>query len=53
MDQNEADSEAALRGYGDAVDLAVKAPTLFGVIVGLVVVSVWWAWRHLRRQQSA
>jgi hypothetical protein len=51
MDQNDADSEVALRGYGDAVDLAVRAPTLAGVIVALFVVSVWWAWRHVRRRQ--
>ena len=51
MEQNDADSEVALRGYGDAVDLAVRAPTLAGVIVALLVVSVWWACRHVRRRQ--
>ena len=37
MEQNDADSEVALRGYGDAVDLAVRAPTLAGVIVALLL----------------
>ena len=42
------EAEAALGSYGDAVDMAVKVPTLSGVLVAFVLVSAAWAWRHLR-----
>jgi hypothetical protein len=50
-DQSEPNDEAALRDYGDAVDLAVKVPTLTGVVVALVAASFVWAWQRLRRRR--
>jgi hypothetical protein len=52
-DQNEADTNAVLGGYGDAVDMAAKAPTLTGVLVALVAGSFVWAWQRLRRRSRA
>jgi len=48
MSHDEAGTDATLGAYGDAVDLAVKAPTLAGIIVALVSIALVWAWRHLR-----
>jgi hypothetical protein len=45
--------EIALGGYGDAVDLAVKVPTLPGIIVALISATVVFAWRQLRRRLRA
>jgi hypothetical protein len=45
MGEDEA-TDTTLRAYGDAVDMAVKAPTLLGIIVALVGITVIWAWRR-------
>jgi hypothetical protein len=49
MHDDWAESEVGLGEYGDAVDLAVKVPTLTGVIVALVIAALVWAWRKSRR----
>jgi hypothetical protein len=49
MHHDGAESEAGLGEYGDAVDMAIKVPTLAGVIVALFVVAIVWAWRRTRR----
>jgi hypothetical protein len=49
---DEADTNAALGGYGDAVDVAVKVPTLTGAIVALAAGTLVWAWRWLRSRRA-
>ena len=51
-DADLADSEAALRGYGDAVDMAAKVPTLSGFLVALAAGTFVWAWRQLRLRRG-
>jgi hypothetical protein len=52
MGEDEA-TDTTLRAYGDAVDMAVKAPTLLGIIVALVGITVIWAWRRFQRRHQA
>jgi hypothetical protein len=49
MHHDVAESEAGLGEYGDAVDMAIKVPTLSGVLVTLFVAALVWAWRKSRR----
>lgn len=49
---DEADTTAALGGYGDAVDMAAKVPTLAGVICALAACTLVWAWRRLRSRRA-
>jgi hypothetical protein len=53
MNQDDADTEAALGAYGDAVEMAVRVPTLTGVLFALVTITVVWAWRHARRSPQS
>ena len=48
--RDEADSNAAVAGYGSAVDMAVKVPTLSGALFALAAGTLVWAWRQLRRR---
>jgi hypothetical protein len=52
MNQGEAEKDAALGSYGDAVDMAAKVPTLAGVVVALAAVTMIWVWRKLRRPRT-
>jgi hypothetical protein len=45
--------ELALGSYGDAVDMAVKVPTLTGFLVALAAATFVWAWRQLRAKRAA
>jgi hypothetical protein len=53
VNTNQNDTNAALGGYGDAVDMAAKVPTLTGVLVALAAASFVWAWQKLRRRRRA
>jgi hypothetical protein len=50
--RDEADSNAALAGYGSAIDMAVKVPTLSGALFALATGTHVWAWRQLRRLRT-
>jgi hypothetical protein len=39
--------QAALGGYGDAVDMAAKVPTLSGFLVALAAGTFLWLWLRL------
>jgi hypothetical protein len=53
MGPNQAESDADLGGYGDAVDMAVKVPTLSGFVVALVAGTLIWAWHQFRQRRAA
>jgi hypothetical protein len=42
-----------LSAYGDAFDLAARAPTLLGVVLAVVASAMVWAWRRLVRTQAS
>jgi CRISPR/Cas system-associated exonuclease Cas4 (RecB family) len=50
--RDEADSNVALAGYGSALDMAVKVPTLSGALVALAAGTFVWVWLQLRRRQA-
>jgi hypothetical protein len=49
--RDETDSNAAIAGYGSAIDMAVKIPTLSGALFALAAGTLVWAWRQLRRRR--
>jgi hypothetical protein len=44
---------SALGSYGDAVDMAVKVPTLTGVLIALAAATLVWSWRTLRQRRTS
>jgi hypothetical protein len=50
-DQGETNDGAALGGYGDALDMAGKVPTLTGVLVALAAAGLVWMWQRLSRRR--
>jgi hypothetical protein len=50
--RDEADNNAAVAGYGSAIDMAVKVPTLSGAFFALAAGSLVWAWRQVRRRRA-
>jgi hypothetical protein len=49
--RDETDSNDAVAGYGSAIDMAVKIPTLSGALFALTAGTLVWAWRQLRRRR--
>jgi hypothetical protein len=49
-DNDEAAIRARLGAYGDVVDMAVKVPTLSGVLVALAAGTFVWLWHHFGRR---
>jgi hypothetical protein len=49
-DNDEAATRARLGAYGDVVDMAVKVPTLSGVLVALAAGTFVWVWHHIGRR---
>ena len=47
---DQAADDAALAGYGDAVDTAVRVPTLAGAAAALLLAAIVTLWRVLRRR---
>jgi hypothetical protein len=50
--RDETDSNTAVAGYGSAIDMAVKIPTLSGALFALAAGTLVWAWRQLRRRRA-
>jgi hypothetical protein len=43
---------ANLGAYGDVLDMAVKVPTVSGVLVALAVGTFVWVWNQFRRPRT-
>jgi hypothetical protein len=50
---DDVDDEAALAGFGDALDLAARVPTLTGAVLALIGAGLVWGWQRLRRRVAA